>query len=120
MKRIAILLCLPLAGCVAHPAGIAPAMFSPAPYRDVPCDDLREELSLATMQREADIETQMSAQAKTFSMSLVLGLPPVRLDASTGHEGDVARSKGIVSAIEYEIDRRCDGPVEGERTSKAG
>ena len=120
MKRIVVLLCLPLAGCVAHPAGIAPAMFSPAPYRDVPCDDLREELSLATVQRDADVEAQRSGKARAFSVSLVLGLPPLRLDTFTGHEADVARSKGLVSAIEYEIDRRCDGPPEDEQTPNTG
>jgi len=90
-------------------------MFSPAPYRDVPCDELREELRLTTEQRDADIEAQRSGKVRSFSVGVVIGLPPLYLHTSTGHEADVARGKGLVEAIEYEIDRRCDGPSEGQQ-----
>lgn len=73
-------------------------MFSPAPYGAVPCDDLREELRLATLQRDADVDAPKPGKVRSFSGSLVLGLPPLRLDTLTGHEADVARSKGLGSA----------------------
>ena len=93
-------------GCATHPRNIPPENVSVTPYRDLSCPELRTELRLATAQRDVYINRQKGNRTRD---GLLNALVIPGLGAATGdHEDEVAKSKGLVIALEGEIAKRCE------------
>ena len=94
-----------VAGCAASPAAIQPAYVSAEIYSEYSCETLRE--LRATKQEEID-ELSKSQRTKRVvdGVSNVVLLPGVAsiIDDSSK---PLARSKGEMSALIREYDRRC-------------
>lgn len=96
MTKLAILIALSflLAGCAAHPGDIAPqAPMSSARIQSLSCEGLAEALEKA----ESDLEAASERQMKRHLWRRI----------SKGSREAVARHKGEVQLIVWEIDARC-------------
>lgn len=93
---VAMVLALP--GCATRPDSIAPAYVSHERYSDVDCPALATKLSEAQSQL-AKASSEQNSKANMDAVGVfLLGIPFSKL--SGDHEGDIARLKGEVAALE--------------------
>lgn len=91
--------------CAASPDAIPAASVSTAPYNDLTCDQLKNELRIAVDQRDAYVKRQKGNRTRDILLnSLVLvGSGAITSD----HEEEVANSKGKVLMLEGMIESKC-------------
>ena len=106
MKKLLVIVSMTMLGsCATHPKNIPPANVSTIAYKDLSCSELRNELRLATEQRDAYVERQKGNRTRDGLLNtfVLIGAGAITSD----HEEEVARTKGLVIALEGEMSDRC-------------
>ena len=94
-----------IAGCAAHPRTIAPTIMSAEPYRALSCGQLRAKLAEAEVDQAQWEQNQKNDRVwdGVLNVLVIPGLGAVTPDNSK----QVADAKGVVVALQREIERRC-------------
>ena len=94
-----------MTGCATQPQDIPPAEVSSIRYRQFSCVDLHKELASAIQNRNSYILQQSDDRSRDIKSNTFF--LPGSGAMNRDHEHEVAESKGIVIAIERELEDRC-------------
>ncbi len=92
-------------GCATQPKDIPAAEVSSIRYRQFSCVDLHNELTSAIQNRDSYIKKQSDDRSRDIKSNTFF--LPGSGAMNRDHDHEVAESKGIVIAIERELEDRC-------------
>ena len=119
--KFVILLCIAififLSGCASSPEKIAAAYVSPIQYQSYTCEQIAQELNRVGRRLQGVTQIQSgeaSGDSATMAIGMVLFWPSLFfLEGDTGREGELARMKGEVEAIEtVAITKNCNKALQ--------